>query len=116
MAEQLTENQAKRRILVIVMAIVWLAALIITPYYIAKPALSTIDQERVSFMQTLNPKTLSHQQIMALEKPYREEYARYLASVYATFSAIWIIFPLIGLWVAANRRKRQHLKARRDHQ
>lgn len=110
MVEQLTEKQAKRRIFIIVMAIVWLAALIITPYYIAKPELSMIDQERVTFMQNLNPKSLSHQQVMALEKPYREESARYLASVYATFSAIWIIFPLIGLWVAANRKKRQHQK------
>lgn len=108
-------QKAKRKLFIIVMAIIWLAALIIAPYYIAKPQLDVINQERLAFVQELSAKTTTQDVLQARQKPYVQEYSRYLASVYAVFSAIWIIFPLVGIWVAVSRRRMLERRRKTNH-
>lgn len=110
MQVQISDQQARKRIFIILMVIIWFAALVIAPYYIAKPELETINQQRSTYIAKASTGKLTQSALMNLQKPYTQQYTHYLAAVYVVFSAIWIFFPLVGIWVSINLKKRDQRK------
>lgn len=111
MQAQVSDQQARKRIFIIIMVIIWFAALLIAPYYIAKPGLDTINQQRTQMLAHHQVDKMSNASLMKMQQPFNQKYSHYLAAVYIVFAVIWIFFPLVGLWVSTNLKKQ---RARRE--